>query len=197
MAFLAPVAGAFAPEIEAAAAGVVGPEVAKVLSPYAKKGLSSLAKSGFVKKKFKRLANTWYGSKHHHHARKFLKTAKKVTGVLASKQAHSILKDGLKVGSELGFVNEGTAKKVLEGHKKAMQLHDRLSNYNRVQKGGLGTGKTGKLLKAHKALMESEKGFHDLAMEPEDVPANPPQRMVTKPDPGRQLRQAARSRNRR
>ena len=183
MAFLAPIATAFAPEIETAAASVVGPEVAKVLSPYAKKGLTALGKSSYINKKFKRLANTWYGSKHRQHARKFLKTAQKVGGVLTSRGAHSILKDGLTVGSELGFINRGTAQKVLDGHKKAMQIHDRLSNYNKVNKDGFGSGKTEKLLKAHKALMETEKGFKDLA--------------VTKPAPDRLFRQAAQNGKRR
>ena len=147
MAFLAPVAGeaamAAAPELASlagqAATSVLGGKVSKeVLDkavPYVEKGASKLLKSKVfhkgLSKGIHKIGNAVFG-KHHKTARDLLKKGGKVAGMLASKEAHNVLKTGLDVGKELGMISNKTASSLLDGHKKAMSVHDKLSKFNKI-----------------------------------------------------------------
>lgn len=173
MAFLAPLAAAAAPEVAAGIESIVGPEVASVLGPAAISGLKDISKSKKVKKGFSHLANSFFGSKHGKTARKLIQKADKVAAMATGKQAHKLLGSGLKLAEGVGVIDKDSAKKILSTHEKAMKLHDQLSHFNKKHVEGFGTGKTNKIVEAHKEVMKSK----DTPM----LKPSPPKRDMMKP----------------
>lgn len=123
---LAEMAGAAAmPAIES----LIGAESAKVLTPVAKKALTSIAGSKAASSLAHKLGNHFFGGKSKT-ARKLIKKGGKVAGVLASKQTHKLIEQGLNVGQGLGMLDSSQANSILDAHSKAMSVHDQLSAFN-------------------------------------------------------------------
>ena len=130
MAFLAPLVemagAAAAPTIES----LVGAEAAKTVTPLAQKALSSLSKSKMAHSAIHKIGNHLFNTKNKT-ARNLLDKGSKVANLATSKQAHKLLGEGLKIGKDVGILDESQAKKILDTHGKAMALHDQLSSFNK------------------------------------------------------------------
>ena len=128
---LAEMAGsAMAPMVE----DLVGKEAYQTLSPLAKQALSKVMHSKKTGRALHKIGNHFFGKKHKT-ARKLLRKGRSVAGVFAGKDAQKLIKGGLKVGSSLGMLSPDQADNIAEGYKKALSIHDKMSQFNKKHEG--------------------------------------------------------------
>lgn len=123
----------------AAAAPIVakkfGEGAAKKLTPLAEKGIHSILTSKSLHEKLgsagHKVGNALFG-KYHKTARDIGRKAGHVAGMAFSPEAHNVLKTGLDIGQEMGFLDKHQAKNIISKHKTGMKAHDALSKFNKI-----------------------------------------------------------------